>query len=207
MIIQKKLLNSIAVSVVIFGTMVLASACGNNSNASAYVKQSVESPAKKDIQLLKDLPQPSSMTIDSSLNSEEATSMVQAAQRFYSFWNTGNEDLIPQTVVPGFIDNTLPKGRPQGPEGLTFASRNFRKAVPDLQCKIEDLLVVGDKVTARLSFTGTHKGEFLGKAPTGKPIQFMAIDVLRIKDGKIVEDWHLEDNLTLMQQLGVVPKN
>lgn len=200
-------MSSIAVSVVIFGTMVLTSACGTNSEAAVYEKQATESPAKKDIQLLKDLPQPSSMTIDSSLNSEEATAMVQAAQRFYAFWNTGNEDLIGQTVVPSFIDNTLPKGRPQGPEGLTFASRNFRKAVPDLQCRIEDLLVVGDKVTARLSFTGTHKGEFLGKAPTGAPIHFMAIDILRIKDGKIVEDWHLEDNLTLMQQLGVVPEN
>jgi len=75
-----------------------------------------------------------------------------------------------------------------------------------LQCKIEDLLVVGDKVTARLSFTGKYKGEFFGKAPIGKPIHFMAIDVLRIKDGKFVEDWHLEDNLTLVQQLSVMPK-
>ena len=50
-----------------------------------------------------------------------------------------------------FFDNTLPKGRPQGIEGLKFAAQNFRKVVPDIHCKIEDLLVVGDKVTARLS--------------------------------------------------------
>jgi predicted ester cyclase len=81
------------------------------------------------------------------------------------------------------------------------------KAVPDLQCTIEDLLVVGDKVTAHLTFTGTHKGEFMGSKPTGKPVKFIATDILHMKDGKIVEDWHLEDNLTLMQQLGVVPAN
>ncbi len=133
--------------------------------------------------------------------------MVQTAQRFYAFWNTGNEDFVSQAVSPDFMDNTLPKGRPQGPEGLKFASSRFRKIVPDLQCSIEDLLVVGDKVTARLSFTGTDTGEFMGNKPTGKPIHFMAIDILRIKDGKLVEDWHLEDNLTFMQQIGVVPEN
>ena len=105
-----------------------------------------------------------------------------------------------------FIDNTLPKGRPQGLAGLEYASRIFRAAVPDLRCTIEDLLVVGDKVTARLTFTGTHTGPFMGKPATGHQVKFLAIDVLRIENGKIVEDWHLEDNLALMQQLGVVPE-
>ena len=89
----------------------------------------------------------------------------------------------------------MPKGRPQGTEGLKFAAQNFRKVVPDIHCEIEDLLVVGDKVTARLSFTGTHNG---------KNISFSAIDILHVKDGKITEDWHLEDNLTLKQQLGLI---
>ncbi|WP_459501047.1 ester cyclase [Bacillus sp. C1] len=156
------------------------------------------SASKSEIQLLKGSLEPKTMTIAPSLSQKEATSMVHAAQRFYTFWDTGNEKLIPQTVTERFVDNTLPKGRPQGPEGLAFAAKNVRKAVPDIRCKIEDLLVVGDKVTARLSFTGTHNG---------KPINFFAIDILRIKDGKITEDWHLEDNLTLMQQLGVVAEN
>ncbi|MCM3146348.1 MULTISPECIES: ester cyclase [Brevibacillus] len=207
MIPRTKRMSSIAGIAVIFGTMLFTTACATDSKTSAYDNQTAVLSAKTDVQLLKDLPQPVSMTIDSSLDSTKATEMVQAAQRFYGFWNTGNEELISQTVSPSFIDNTLPKGRPQGPDGLLFASRNFRKAVPDLQCKIEDLLVVGDKVTARLSFTGTSKGEFMGKPLTGKPIQFMAIDVLRIKDGKLVEDWHLEDNLTFMQQIGVVAEN
>jgi predicted ester cyclase len=109
-------------------------------------------------------------------------------------------------VSQRFIDNTLPKGRPQGLAGLEYASRNFRAAVSDLRCTIEDLLVVGDKVTARLTFTGTHTGPFMGKPATGHQVKFLAIDVLRIENGKIVEDWHLEDNLALMQQLGVVPE-
>ncbi|MET7017883.1 ester cyclase [Bacillus mycoides] len=153
------------------------------------------SEQKTEIQLLKEMPKPKAMTIDPSLNKKEATERVHAAQRFYAFWDTGREELIPQTVTENFFDNTLPKGRPQGTEGLKFAAQNFRKVVPDIHCEIEDLLVVGDKVTARLSFTGTHND---------KKINFFAIDILHVKDGKITEDWHLEDNLTLKQQLGLI---
>lgn len=176
----------LVICIVIIGTVFTA--CSNTKTSTS----------KSEIQLLKDMPEPKTMTIDPSLSQKEATAMIHAAQRFYAFWDTGNADLIPQTVTEKFFDNTLPKGRPQGPEGLAFAAKNFRKVVPDIHCEIEDLLVVGDKVTARLSFTGTHNG---------KPINFLAIDILRIKDGKITEDWHLEDNLTLMQQLGVVAEN
>ncbi|ACJ77315.1 ester cyclase [Bacillus paranthracis] len=150
---------------------------------------------KTEVQLLKEMPKAKTMTIDPSLSKMEATEMVHAAQRFYAFWDTGKEELLSQTVTKDFFDNTLPKGRPQGIEGLKFAAQNFRKVVPDIHCKIEDLLVVGDKVTARLSFAGTHNG---------KNISFSAIDILHVKDGKITEDWHLEDNLTLKQQLGLI---
>jgi predicted ester cyclase len=68
-----------------------------------------------------------------------------------------------------------------------FTSQAFRSAVPDLHCTIEDLLVSGDKITARLLFTGTHKGEFMGHPATGKPVSFLAIDILRIRGGRIME--------------------
>ena len=88
----------------------------------------------------------------------------------------------------------MPKGRPQGVEGLKFAAQNFRKVVPNIHCEIEDLLVVGDKVTARLSL---QERIMIRKS-------IFAIDILHVKDGKITEDWHLEDNLTLKQQLGLI---
>ena len=150
------------------------------------------------------LPQPGSMTVDRSLSEADAAQMIKTARLFYAFWDTGNADYVSAAVDNNFRDNTLPEGRPQGPKGLLYASQTFRSAVPDLHCWIEDLLVSGDKVTARLIFTGTQKGEFMGHPPTGNPVRFLAIDVLRIRDGRIIEDWHLEDNLTLLQQLGVV---
>ena len=150
------------------------------------------------------LPQPESITVDRSLSPADAAQMIKTARLFYAFWDTGNAEYASASVDNDFRDNTLPAGRPQGPKGLLYASQAFRTAVPDLHCTIEDLLVNGDKVTARLLFTGTHKGEFMGHPATGKPVKFLAIDILRIRNGKIIEDWHLEDNLTLFEQLGVV---
>jgi predicted ester cyclase len=149
-------------------------------------------------------PKPGSMTVDRSLSSSDAAQMIKTARLFYAFWDTGNREHASAAVDNDFRDNTLPAGRPQGPTGLLYASQAFRRAVPDLHCTIEDLLVSGDKITARLLFTGTHKGEFMGHPATGKPVRFFAIDILRIRGGKIVEDWHLEDNLTLLEQPGVV---
>src|SRR5215510_2592255 len=150
------------------------------------------------------LPQPESMTVDRSLSEADVAQMIKTARLFYAIWDTGNAEYAAAAVDNNFRNNTLPEGRPQGLKGLLYATQTFRSAVPDLHCKIEDLLVSGDKITARLTFNGTHKGEFMGHPPTGKPVRFFAIDVLRIRGGRIVEDWHLEDNLTLLEQLGVV---
>jgi len=150
------------------------------------------------------LPQSESMTLDRSLSDADTAQMIKTVRLFYAFWDTGNSEYVSAAVDSDFRDSTLPAGRPQGRAGLLFASQVFRSAVPDLRCRIEDLLLTGDKVTARLTFTGTHKGEFMGHAATGRPVKFFAIDILRIRGGKIVEDWHLEDNLTLLEQLGVV---
>jgi len=161
---------------------------------------STEMPA----QLQGSLPQPESMTLDRSLSDTDVAQMIRAARLFYAFWDTGNSEYLSAAVENDFRDNTLPEGRPQGRTGLLFASQTFRSAVPDLHCKIEDLLLSGDKVTARLTFTGTHKGEFMGHSGTGRPVNFFAIDILLIRGCKILHDWPLEDNLTLLQQLALV---
>jgi predicted ester cyclase len=124
-----------------------------------------------------DLVKPLSMTVDHSIAKKQADQMIKAARLFYTFWNTGNAIYLDAVISPDFIDNTLPVGRPQGPKGLQVASNNFRKAVPDLTCSLKDLLIVGNKVTARMVFHGTFKGEFMGHAPTNKPIEFFAIDI------------------------------
>ena len=83
---------------------------------------------------------------------------------------------------------------------------SFRKAFPDPNFwGTADLIAEGDKVVGLVTARGTHQGEFMGIAPTGKPVSFNAIDVVRIAGGKIVERWSQADNLALLQQLGAVP--
>ena len=151
----------------------------------------------------RDIPVPKSVTVDKTLSPAKAKELKETALYYYAFWNTGKMEYLDKAVAQNFVDNTLPNGRPQGPAGPLFASNNFRKAVPDLTCTVNDVLIVGEKVTVRMQFTGTFSGSFNEVKGNGEKVDFLAIDVLHITNGKIVEDWHLEDNLTLMQQLGV----
>ncbi|MFI2207510.1 ester cyclase [Streptomyces sp. NPDC020192] len=94
-------------------------------------------------------------------------------------------------------------GRPQGPTGPVFASKNFRTAVPDLTCELSDVLVTGDEITARLVFRGHFTGTFNDVQGNGQNVDFNAIDIQHVGTDKIIEDWHIEDNERLLTQLGV----
>ena len=150
------------------------------------------------------LPQPKLVIMDKSLNADQAQKAVHAARLFYAFWNTGDPQFARLALATNFTDRTLPKGRPQGVDGPLFASSNFRHAVPDLRCDIEQLIVAGDRVVAHLHFSGHFNGAFGQKQGAGQTVDFIATDILRVQDGRITDNWHLEDNLTLMQQLGIV---
>ena len=80
----------------------------------------------------------------------------------------------------------------------------WRSAFPDLRFTLEDLLVEGDKVVARWTCRGTHHGVFRGMAPTGKRVTFTGMTLSRMAQGKIVEQWTVEDGVSLYQQLGIL---
>jgi len=127
-------------------------------------------------------------------------------RRFYEeFWCKSNVDAVDELVDPDFVDHQWPADWPQGLEGLKMLIRNLRKAFPDMHETVEDIIAEGDKVVGRFTLHGTHNGEFLGIPPTGKRVKMDGIDILRIKNGKIVEFWYKEDTLGLFGQLGVFP--
>jgi len=124
-------------------------------------------------------------------------------QRFHEeVLNRRNLAALDQFVSPNAVNHSVPAGLPQGPSQFLSLHLN---AFPDLQVTVEDLLADGDKVVARVSIRGTHQGALRGISPTGKPISVMAINILRIVNGQIVEHWGLADRLSTLQQLGVVP--
>ena len=131
----------------------------------------------------------------------EAT--LKAVRAFYDFWNTGDEALLKEAVAPNFTDHTLPPGRPQGPEGPAFASRRFRAAVPDLKVTVDKMIVAGEYVTVHMNFTGHFTGKLGQTQGRGQPVPFIATDLVKIENGRITDNWHIEDNLALLQEMGV----
>jgi steroid delta-isomerase-like uncharacterized protein len=75
----------------------------------------------------------------------------------------------------------------------------------DLHITIDDVIVEGNKVAARWTVTGTHKGEREGIPPTDKKVTMWAITIYRVVGGKVVEEWSRYDTLGMMQQLGAIP--
>ncbi|MBV9171031.1 MAG: ester cyclase [Chloroflexi bacterium] len=114
-------------------------------------------------------------------------------------------DRVEEIIASDEVDHALPPGVPPGLDGLKQIFTLLHTAFPDLQIEIEDLIAEGDKVVGRVTARGTHEGEFMGIAPTGKRVSFTAIDIVRIAGGQIAERWSQADNLALLQQLGPVP--
>jgi steroid delta-isomerase-like uncharacterized protein len=81
----------------------------------------------------------------------------------------------------------------------------FFSAFPDLHVTTEDLIADGDRVVARYTWRGTHRGDFFGIPATGRSVTVAGTSIYRISDGKIAEEWWLEDLLGLMRQIGAVP--
>jgi steroid delta-isomerase-like uncharacterized protein len=92
-----------------------------------------------------------------------------------------------------------------GREAVKQFLGGFRAGFPDLQMTVEDAFTSGDKVAIRWRARGRHTGELFGVSPTGKQMNVAGISILRIADGKIVEDWVAEDTLGMLRQLGVLP--
>jgi predicted ester cyclase len=149
-----------------------------------------------------DLPVPHHVAVDA--RSAQSAGIVQTARRYAAFWNTGDEAWAKLALSPEFVDRTLPDGRPQGPQGPLTASKGFRAAVPDLHAEIDDLVVAGDRASVHLHFYGHFTGQFQNLQGNGQRVDFQAFDLYRVKDGRIVENWHQEDNLTLLKQLGAI---
>jgi steroid delta-isomerase-like uncharacterized protein len=83
----------------------------------------------------------------------------------------------------------------------------YKTAFPDLSATVEDVISEGDNAVTRYTIRGTHQGEIEEFGPpTGRQMELQGITIHRIADGKIVEEWERYDNLSLMQQLGLVPE-
>jgi steroid delta-isomerase-like uncharacterized protein len=126
---------------------------------------------------------------------------------FEEVWNKGNQQVADELFAYTYIHHdpsTPDHGR--GAESEKKRVTQYRNAFPDIRLTIEDLIAEGEKVTARWSCHGTHKGELNGIAPTGRQVTMSGVSIARFEKNKMVEGWVNWDALGLMQQLGVVPE-
>ena len=143
------------------------------------------------------------LVVATTIPAAQRDAALRAAKAFYQFWNTGEDALLKAALAPSFTDHALPPGRPQGPEGPSFASKNFRAAVPDLSVEVKKMVMADDYVTVHMEFKGHFTGSFGRRKGQGQAIDFIATDLLKVTDGRITDNWHIEDNLTLLSQMGV----
>jgi steroid delta-isomerase-like uncharacterized protein len=121
-------------------------------------------------------------------------------RRWIEAYNQKNLDSFDEVVAPDYFDHT----NQVDVEGLKQLFTMGFKAFPDWHETIEDIVAEGDKVWVRLAYTGTHKGEFMGLAPTGKKITAKAVDIYRIVNGKLAEYWNVTDNVHMLKQIGAI---
>lgn len=88
------------------------------------------------------------------------------------------------------------------PEMIELCSMYFA-ALPDYQHRIEDVILSGDRVVVRSTNRATHTGELMGMPPTGRRVEYGEIVIMRFESGRIKECWVQEDDLWMMQQLGM----
>jgi steroid delta-isomerase-like uncharacterized protein len=135
-----------------------------------------------------------------------AENKTLARRAMDELWTKGNLAAIDQLYSESCVFHDL--GSPEdirGREGLKQFARMFRTAFPDLQCTIEDLVAEADKVALRWVSRGTHRGDLMGLAPTGKEVIFRGIQMQRIANGRIEEEWAGFNTLGAFQEIGALP--
>ena len=121
-------------------------------------------------------------------------------------WNSGNLDVIDELIAENHVDHDPAQaGGPGGRQGVRAFVEMYRSAYPDTRIELGELIAEGDFVAGPWTATGTHQGELMGIAPTGRSIKITGMGMDRVRDGRIVESWGNYDSLGMLAQLGAIP--
>ena len=119
--------------------------------------------------------------------------------------NQGNLGMADELFASDYVYAAPGTPEMRGPEGLKQLIGMYRAAFPDIQLTVGEQIAEGDTVVTRWRGTGTHQGELMGVAPTGKRVTVEGMILTRCATGKIVEEFEILDSLGMLQQLGAIP--
>jgi len=130
----------------------------------------------------------------------EAEELVRGLHR--ALLDSRDVATVDEFFAEDFVSYNQPPGLEPGAAGVKQFFAMFRDAFPDAQVTIDELVAEEDRLAVATTLTGTHEGELLGIAPTGRRVSVTGIDLVRVRDGQIVEHRGLTDTVGLLRQLG-----
>jgi C-1 hydroxylase len=125
-------------------------------------------------------------------------------RRYIETWNRGDLAALTKFWSPDLIHHTR-----SGAHGYDDTRRivgAIMHSFPDMRFQIEDAIAEGDRVVTRMTWRGTHTGDYMGAPPTGKVVSCALIGIARLEGGRIAEHWGVTDELHMMQQMGLLPE-
>jgi len=121
--------------------------------------------------------------------SQEEAAIAVVRRNTEEVQSRGNFEVFEELFALDFVDHTTQPGFAADREGVRNLYRTLRAAFPDFHAEIHFQFAHGGLVTTYKTYHGTHRNPFMGVAPTGKRIEFETVDVMHVRDGKIVEHW------------------
>lgn len=133
---------------------------------------------------------------------------MEAAKKFYADFEKADWAAIEALVEPGFTDHSsmMPPGTPFTKDTLMKYLRETKQGFPDMKLEALNMAGNGDILFVHYKFSGTNSGSYMGMPATNKKVEYMGVDLLRMKDGKAAEHWDYGDNITFMRQMGMMPE-
>ncbi len=131
-----------------------------------------------------------------------------ARRAFDEAWNAGRLEVVDEITTVDAVNHDPQDPNPElrGPASQRQTISMYRQAFPDTHMTVEHQIAEGDLVVTRWRATGTHRGELMGLAPTGRAVEVTGITIDRFEGAKIAESWTNWDTLGLMQQIGAAPE-
>jgi steroid delta-isomerase-like uncharacterized protein len=120
-------------------------------------------------------------------------------------WNKGNTDVLDELLSVDFVFDYAAPGVSSDIEGYKQMINIPGSPFTEISTTNEDMVAQGNLVAVRWTWEGTHSGDYMGMAPTDKEVTLTGMSILKIADGKIVQEWGQMDQMGMMLQLGVIP--
>jgi steroid delta-isomerase-like uncharacterized protein len=120
-------------------------------------------------------------------------------------WNKGRLDAIDEMLASDVVIHGIGGEAIHGPENYRPFIESVHNTFSPIEVVVEDAVEQGDTIVARCTVRGTHTGDGIGVAPTGRRVEFSGMTMVKVKDGKMVEVWNNFDFASMQQQIGADP--